>query len=82
MSKLKGGVKQTYELIREFNKTFVDEEYDAAIAANETPQYFCCRLNNGGKTYKLYKPSVAALLTARDGLERIPVPYGKVFTQA
>lgn len=49
----------------------VDSEMDEASAANEKEEWFWCEMRNGGHTYHRYKPSVAKLLTERDGLERI-----------
>lgn len=82
MSKLKGGVKKTYELtsyIRDFNAAFIDDEFDKAASAKENPQYYRCQMNNGGWAYHFYKPSVAAVLSKRDGMKHIPVPYGEAF---
>ena len=38
---------------------------------DEKEEWFWCEMSNGGHTYHRYKPTVAKLLSERDGLERI-----------
>lgn len=41
------------------------------MISQEREEWFWCEMNNGGHTYHRYKPSIARLLTQRDGLKRI-----------
>ena len=52
-------------------KTHNDVEMERAVRSNEKEQWYWCEMPNGGHTYHRYKPTVARLLTQRDGLRRV-----------
>lgn len=55
-----------------------DFEWELASSADEDEYWYWCQMANGGYTYHRYKPSVARLLTKRDGLERVMEQYASL----
>ena len=46
---------------------YYDKEWEDANKANEELKYYLVHMPNGGRTYHLYKPSVADLISKRTG---------------
>lgn len=51
--------------IYSLNQDFIDTEWEQAESANEKKLYYRVYALNGGIIYKVYKPSVAALVSKR-----------------
>lgn len=52
---------------------FFDPEWEEAERADESAKYYWVPNRYGGKVIKKYKPSVAALVSKRTGLQIIPL---------
>lgn len=44
---------------------FEDKEWNTAANANEKPEYYQCKMLNGGTCIKCYKPSLAEVVMKR-----------------
>ena len=54
---------------------YMDPEWDEAAEANERPEYYFCKMVNGGECVKCYKPSLATIVLSRGMYkEMTPIP--------
>lgn len=60
---------------------WIDEEMDNAEKAHEHLVYYEVVMPNGGTTIKLYKPSVADLLSKRSGTKMHPLQQQFIFNK-
>ena len=50
---------------------YMDPEWDEAAAAKERPEYYFCKMVNGGECIKCYKPSLAKVVLARGAFTKM-----------